>query len=134
MSITLVTGAAGFIGSHVTRMLVERGRRVRALNAPGYPTDNLSGLDIEIVEGDLLDAGSLRRALDDVDALYHPGSSFPSPEVRREARFRSRPPSLASCRGLGPGSGRKASSVSRASSARSTLTSVSVPEGEPHSS
>jgi dihydroflavonol-4-reductase len=67
----LVTGGSGFVGSAVALALLRRGQAVRALvrskNRPG----NLAGLDVELVEGDVLDGESLRRALDGCDRVYH---------------------------------------------------------------
>ena len=71
MAQALVTGAAGFIGSHVARLLLAEGSEVRALVRPGEPLANLAGLDVEIVEGDLLDALAVDRAMKGVDALFH---------------------------------------------------------------
>lgn len=71
MTKVLVTGAAGFIGSHVTRLLVEQGRDVRALVRPGEKTDNIDGLPIEKVQGDILDPVAVEAALDGCDTLYH---------------------------------------------------------------
>ena len=58
----LVTGAAGFIGGHVVRALVEAGHQVRALHLPADPTDNLDGLPVERVAGDVLDREGLESA------------------------------------------------------------------------
>ncbi len=71
MKKALVTGAGGFIGSHVVMELLERGVEVRALLKPGEPMINLEGLEIELIEGDLLDRDALERALDGVDTLFH---------------------------------------------------------------
>lgn len=71
MGITLVTGATGLVGSHVARALVERGDRVRVTVRGSSRTDNLEGLDVERVACDILDRRALRRALKDVDRLFH---------------------------------------------------------------
>jgi dihydroflavonol-4-reductase len=68
---TLVTGATGLIGSHVARLLVARGDRVRALVRPRSPLDELDGLGVELVEGDVLDRSSVRRALRGVERVFH---------------------------------------------------------------
>ncbi len=67
----LVTGAAGFLGSHVVRALARRSFTVRALARPARPRAALSGLDVEIREGDLLDESSLRNACRGVEAVVH---------------------------------------------------------------
>lgn len=61
---TLVTGAGGIIGSAVVRALQVDGQEVKAMVRPGGDIRNLSGLDIEIVKGDLLDKPSLDKALE----------------------------------------------------------------------
>lgn len=64
----LVTGAAGFIGSHVAAALAESGAEVRAFDrrpATGLPTG------VEPVAGDLLDPQALGRALEGCDAVFH---------------------------------------------------------------
>ncbi len=67
----LVTGAGGFLGSHVARALIGRGHAVRALVRKGRPTAAIDGLGIEQVEGDLTDEPSLGRACRDVEGLIH---------------------------------------------------------------
>lgn len=70
----LVTGAAGFIGHHVVRLLVEEGRDVRALLRPGEDPRNLAGLDparVEQVEGDILDLPRMRALTRGCSAVYH---------------------------------------------------------------
>ena len=54
--ISLVTGASGFLGSHLTRLLVEQGHQVRVLVRPRSETRALAGLPVERVGGDLRDA------------------------------------------------------------------------------
>src|ERR687887_375078 len=66
---TLVTGATGLIGSHVTRLLLQRGDRVRALVRPGARVDDLEG--VEIAPGDVLDRGAVRRAMRGVQRVFH---------------------------------------------------------------
>jgi dihydroflavonol-4-reductase len=69
--VALVTGASGFIGSHVVRILVEHGVKVRALVQEGVPLANLDDLPVERVAGDLRDAASLERAVDGCDTVFH---------------------------------------------------------------
>jgi dihydroflavonol-4-reductase len=75
----LVTGGTGFVGSHVVRLLVERGVSVRALARPNSRKDNLQNLNpnlLEIVAGDLNETASLRRAVEGCDALYHVAADY----------------------------------------------------------
>ena len=65
---TLVTGAAGFLGSHVARQLVARGESVRVLLRPSSQNRAIADLSLEYVTGDLRDTESLDRALKGVDA------------------------------------------------------------------
>jgi dihydroflavonol-4-reductase len=68
---TLVTGGSGFIGSAVVLELLRRGQPVRALVRSRQRPGNLAGVDVELVEGDLLDGDSLRRALQGCNRVYH---------------------------------------------------------------
>ena len=70
----LVTGGAGFIGSHIATALVERNDRVRILDNLSTGTrSNLAHLGdkVELIEGDLLDKAALRQAIDGIDVVYH---------------------------------------------------------------
>jgi dihydroflavonol-4-reductase len=67
----LVTGASGFVGSWVARELLARGHAVRALVRATSKMDNLSGLALERVEGDVLDRAAMERALAGCDGLVH---------------------------------------------------------------
>jgi len=73
MSKYLVTGGAGFIGSHLTEELVRRGHAVRV--ADSLITGKLSNLDhipgVEFLEGDLADEASARRAVEGMDYVLH---------------------------------------------------------------
>lgn len=67
----LVTGAAGFIGSAVVRSLLADGYRVRALCEPERADDNLDGLPIERVVGDIRDPAMLDRAVEGISTVFH---------------------------------------------------------------
>jgi dihydroflavonol-4-reductase len=68
---TLVTGATGFIGSHLTRLLVERGDEVLTTVRPGSFPGPLDGLDVTPVRADVLDRRSIRRAMRGVERVFH---------------------------------------------------------------
>jgi dihydroflavonol-4-reductase len=72
----LVTGATGFVGSHVARLLVERGDSVRALVRRTSRIDNLASLDCEPVYGDLQDADSLKQAVAGCEQVFHVAADY----------------------------------------------------------
>jgi dihydroflavonol-4-reductase len=72
----LVTGAAGFLGSHVTRQLVARGADVRVLLRPSSNNRAIADLALEYVTGDLRDAASLERALVGVQRVFHVAADY----------------------------------------------------------
>jgi dihydroflavonol-4-reductase len=67
---TLVTGAGGLIGSAVVRALIGDGHEVKAMILPGEDIRNIKGLELEIVEGDILNRPSLDKALKGCNRLY----------------------------------------------------------------
>ncbi|HJV65821.1 MAG TPA: hopanoid-associated sugar epimerase [Geomonas sp.] len=71
-----VTGATGFIGASIVRELLKDGWQVRVLARPGSDRRNLSGLDVEIFEGDLSDQAALARGLDGCRGLYHAAADY----------------------------------------------------------
>ena len=73
---TLVTGATGFLGSHVARQLAARGERVRVLVRPTSDTQAIDGLEAERFIGDLRDASSLDRALAGVTHVFHVAADY----------------------------------------------------------
>jgi dihydroflavonol-4-reductase len=72
----IVTGATGFIGSAVVRRLLAQGLALRALVRPDSDRQNIGGLDVEVVEGDLSDDASLARACQGCDALFHVAADY----------------------------------------------------------
>src|SRR5688500_15196602 len=71
---TLVTGGAGFVGSHLADRLVERGDCVRAFdNLSSGTWANVATIDerIEAVAGDLRDEAAVRRAMAEVEVVFH---------------------------------------------------------------
>ena len=74
----LITGGAGFIGSHLADELLRKGYRVRALDnlcpqvhGPDAVRPDYLDPEVELIEGDVRDADAVRRALDGIDAVYH---------------------------------------------------------------
>jgi dihydroflavonol-4-reductase len=72
----LVTGASGFVGSAVARLLVERGFSVRALVRSSSPKQHLAGLDIEFVQGDLRDGEAVRQAMAGMRWVFHVAADY----------------------------------------------------------
>jgi dihydroflavonol-4-reductase len=68
---TLITGATGFVGGWIARLLAKEGMPLRALVRPGRQLPFPAGPSVETVEGDLLDLPSLRRAMQGVRQVYH---------------------------------------------------------------
>jgi dihydroflavonol-4-reductase len=73
---TLVTGAAGFLGSHVARQLVARGEPVRVLLRPSSQNRAIADLPLEYSTGDLRDTESLDRALKGVTRVFHVAADY----------------------------------------------------------
>src|SRR4029077_2141535 len=73
---TLVTGATGFLGSHVARALAGRGENVRVLVRPSSDLRALEGLAAERFAGDLRDRTSLDRALEGVQRVFHVAADY----------------------------------------------------------
>jgi dihydroflavonol-4-reductase len=73
---TLVTGATGFLGSHVARALVERGEEIRVLVRASSDLRALEGLNAERVQGDLRDRVSLDRAMQGVQRVFHVAADY----------------------------------------------------------
>ncbi len=67
----LLTGATGFVGSHIAEALVRRGDTVRTLAREGSDTKWLDSRGATVVRGDLTDAASLRRAIEGCDVVVH---------------------------------------------------------------
>ncbi len=72
----LVTGAAGFLGCHLTRQLVARGADVRVLLRPSSSNRAIADLPLEYMTGDLRDAASLDRALAGVQRVFHVAADY----------------------------------------------------------
>jgi dihydroflavonol-4-reductase len=68
---TLVTGGAGFIGSHLVRLLVESGQKVRVLERPGARVEHLPLESIELVRADIRDRSAVSSAVAGCREVYH---------------------------------------------------------------
>jgi 2-alkyl-3-oxoalkanoate reductase len=71
MATCLITGATGFVGSHLAQACAARGWGVRALARPGSDTAALEGQGIAVVRGDVTDPPSLPEAVRGVDVVFH---------------------------------------------------------------
>jgi dihydroflavonol-4-reductase len=74
--ISFVTGATGFVGAAVARLLLAKGHHLRVLSRPNNNRGNLHGLDIEIIEGDLGHPDSYKHALKGCQALFHVAADY----------------------------------------------------------
>ncbi|HEX8910588.1 MAG TPA: hopanoid-associated sugar epimerase [Anaeromyxobacteraceae bacterium] len=72
----LVTGATGFVGANVARLLVERGEDVRVLVRPTSDRGNVAGLPVEVAVGDLRDADSVRSAVRGCARVFHVAADY----------------------------------------------------------
>ena len=71
-----VTGATGFVGSHVARVLLQQGAELRLLARASSRTENLEGLRAERVIGDLCDAEALRRGMSGCELVFHVAADY----------------------------------------------------------
>lgn len=71
-----VTGATGFVGSHVARVLAEQGADLRLLVRAGSDTRNIEGLNAERIVGDLRDPASIERAMAGCDTVFHVAADY----------------------------------------------------------
>ena len=74
--LALVTGATGFLGSHVARVLAEQGAELRLLVRPTSDLRNISDLNGDQVVGDLRDAPSIEKALSGCDVVFHVAADY----------------------------------------------------------
>lgn len=83
----LVTGGAGFIGSHLVRQLVQQGEAVRVLDRPGARSDHLPLDRIELVSADIRDRAAVARAVRGCREVYHLAAN-PNLWTQRRGQFR----------------------------------------------
>jgi dihydroflavonol-4-reductase len=74
--LTFVTGATGFLGSHVARILAEQGANLRLLVRPTSNLKNLEGLNAETAIGDLRDPASLEKAMSGCEVVFHVAADY----------------------------------------------------------
>ena len=71
-----VTGATGFLGSHVARQLLARGAELRLLVRATSRTENIADLPAERVAGDLRDVESLRKGMAGCEFVFHVAADY----------------------------------------------------------
>jgi dihydroflavonol-4-reductase len=71
-----VTGATGFLGSHVARVLAAQGAELRLLVRPTSDLRNIADLNAERVSGDLRDAGSIEKAVSGCEVVFHVAADY----------------------------------------------------------
>lgn len=74
--IAFLTGASGFVGSAVARLLLDQGFTVRALVRRNSNPANLAGLGLDVVEGDIRDSSRLLQAMRDVRHVFHVAADY----------------------------------------------------------
>lgn len=84
----LVTGGTGFIGANLVRSLLDNGYAVRCLVRPTSRLDNLKGLDVELVEGDLKDP-NLSQKMQGCQVLFHVAALYSLWQADRDALYRN---------------------------------------------
>ena len=73
---SLVTGATGFVGANVARVLLDHGEAVRVLVRAGADRRNIEGLPVEVADGDLRDAAAVRRAVAGCRRVFHVAADY----------------------------------------------------------
>src|SRR5271154_2355638 len=74
--LAFVSGATGFLGSHVARVLAEQGAQLRLLVRPTSDLRNLDGLDADQVVGDVRDSASIEKGLSGCDVVFHVAADY----------------------------------------------------------
>jgi dihydroflavonol-4-reductase len=85
-TIVLVTGGAGFIGSHLVRLLVDQGQSVRVLERPGVSVAHLPTERLDVVFADIRDRRAVRQAMSGCRHVYHLAAN-PNLWVQRRGQF-----------------------------------------------
>jgi dihydroflavonol-4-reductase len=87
MAKTLVTGASGFLGSHLVRVLAERGDDLRLFARRSSDLSHLEGIEFERANGEITDRRAARRAMDGVERVFHVAGRTSLRRGDREAVF-----------------------------------------------
>src|SRR5258708_7447652 len=74
--LAFVTGATGFLGSHVARVLAEQGADLRLLVRHTSNLKNVEGLKADLVTGDLREPASLEKAMSGCEAVFHVAADY----------------------------------------------------------
>src|SRR5436190_4566318 len=74
--LVFVTGATGFLGSHVARALIEHGADLRLLVRASSNTNNIADLKADLVTGDLRDPASLEKGIAGCDVVFHVAADY----------------------------------------------------------
>lgn len=83
-----VTGGSGFVGANLVRLLLQQGYAVRSLVRPTSCVDNLVGLDVEVVRGDLNDS-HLYELMEGCEVLFHAAAHYSLWQRERELLYKS---------------------------------------------
>src|SRR5215467_857910 len=84
-----VTGATGFVGSHVARVLADQGAQLRLLTRKTSRTENIDSISADRVVGDLTDTESLKKGMEGCDAVFHVAADYRQWTPRPEEMYRS---------------------------------------------
>jgi dihydroflavonol-4-reductase len=88
----LVTGGCGFLGSWIVRQLLDEGCEVRILAVRGEARDNVEGLDVEILEGDVRSRADAERSVNGMDTVFHAAAIYqdfaPDPTLMYDVNLR----------------------------------------------
>src|SRR3954464_15912067 len=71
-----ITGATGFVGSHVARVLAEQGADLRLLVRKTSRLENITCIPGDRITGDLTDAESLKKGMSECDAVFHVAADY----------------------------------------------------------
>ena len=73
---TFLTGATGFVGAAVARLLLSKGHKLRVLSRKNNDRQNLQGLDVDVVEGDLAVSNTYAHGLKGCQNLFHVAADY----------------------------------------------------------